>query len=125
VTIEDQGQRLQALLQPLPFGAILFPPTSRYAGIGTAVYDPDGERPIRYLLRRFVPHPERLAPLGEHVVVAGERTDQIAAGAPELRDPELFWRLCDGNRAVFPEDLVRDPGRRLRITAPEAAGGPS
>ncbi|SNS14276.1 hypothetical protein SAMN06893096_102205 [Geodermatophilus pulveris] len=121
MSIEDQARRLQALLQPLPFGTTLFPPSSRYAGIGTAVYDSEGDRPIRYLQRRFVPHPERLTTVGEHVVVPGERTDHVAAA--KLGDPELFWRLCDGNRAVFAEDLVRDPGRRLRITAPEAGTG--
>jgi hypothetical protein len=121
VTVDDQGQRLQALLQPLPFSATMLPPTSRYAGVGTAVFDSGGERPVLYLQRRFVPHPERLAPLGEHVVVPGERTDHVAAA--ELGDPELFWRLCDGNRAVFAEDLVRDPGRRLRVTGPEGIPG--
>ena len=53
--------------------------------------------------------------------MAGERTD-IIAGA-ELGDPELFWRLCDGNRTVFAEDLVQQPGRRLRITAPQSVPG--
>ncbi|WP_369255302.1 LysM domain-containing protein [Geodermatophilus amargosae] len=121
MTVDDQAQRLQALLQPLPSSATLVPPTSRYAGVGTAVSDPDGERPVLYLQRRFVPQPDRLATLGEHVVVAGERTDHVAAA--ELGDPELFWRLCDGNRAVFPEDLLREPGRRLRVTSPEGIPG--
>ncbi|MFN8505365.1 hypothetical protein [Kouleothrix sp.] len=58
---DDQNQRLQALLQPLPLSATLFPPNSRYAGLATAILDPDGERPIIYLRRRFVPAPERLA----------------------------------------------------------------
>jgi hypothetical protein len=123
VTINEQEQRLQALLQPPPVGASVVSPTSRYAAVGTAVLDPDGEHPVVYLLRRFVPHPERLLTVGTHVVVARDRTDIVAAEA--LGDPELFWRLCDGNRAVFPEDLVQEPGRRLRITAPEALPGSS
>lgn len=122
MTVDDQGERLRALLQPLPVTATLFGPTSRYAGLGTAVLDAGGERPVRYLLRRFVPRPERLDEVGEHVVDAGERTDHIAAA--RLGDPELFWRLCDGNRGTFAEDLVREPGRRLRITLPETAGLP-
>ncbi|WP_229070785.1 hypothetical protein [Actinoplanes sp. DH11] len=121
MTVEDQQDRLAALLQPPPLGATRFPPGSRYAGIGTDVYDAGGERPIVYLRRRFVPHPQRLATIGWHVVNAGERTDHIAAA--RLDDPELFWRLCDGNRAVFAEDLVREPGRRLRITAPDGVPG--
>jgi hypothetical protein len=121
VTVDDQQERLAALLQPSPVGATRFPPGSRYAGIGTDVYDAGGEHPIAYLRRRFVPHPRRLATIGQHAVAAGERTDHIAY--ERLGDPELFWRLCDGNRAVFAEDLVREPGRRLRITAPEGAPG--
>ena len=122
MTVNEQEQRLQALLQPLPVTATLISPTSRYSGIGTAVFDPDGERPVLYLLRRFVPRPERLVESAQHVVVAGERTDHVAAVA--LDDPELFWRICDGNRGIFAEELVREPGRRLRITQPESVGGP-
>lgn len=122
MTVNDQQLRLDALLQPLPFSVTLFPPPSRYAGIPTAVLDPDGDRPIIYLGRRFVPHPERLAEIGAHTVVAGERPDNIAAAA--FGDPELFWRLCDANRAIVPAELVREIGRRLRITLPEALAGP-
>jgi hypothetical protein len=121
VTVNEQEQRLQALIQPPPVTATVLSPTSRYATVGTAVLDPEGERPIVYLLRRLVPRPEQLPLLDTHVVVAGERTDLVAAAA--LGDPELYWRLCDGNRAVFPEDLVREPGRRLRVTAPEGTPG--
>jgi hypothetical protein len=122
MSVEDQDERLLALLQPPPLTASLFAPSSRYAGLGTAVLDPDGERPVVYLLRRFVPRPERLTAIGRHVVDAGERTDHIAAA--RLGDPELFWRLCDANRATFAEDLVGDPGRTLWITLPETAGAP-
>jgi hypothetical protein len=121
VTVNEQEQRLQALLQPPPVSASVLSPTSRYATVGTAVLAPDDERPIVYLLRRFVPRPEQLSVLGTHVVVAGERTDLVAAAV--FGDPELFWRLCDGNRAVFAEDLVREPGRLLRVTAPEGTPG--
>ena len=98
-----------------------FPPTSRYAGISTATATagtPDGH-PIVYLLRRFVPQPERLAPIGEHVVAQGERLDMIAAA--ELGDPELFWRVCDANRALRPAELTEQPGRRLRIALPDGS----
>jgi hypothetical protein len=122
MTIEQQEQRLQAMLQPPPTTATRFPPPSRYAAIGTTIHDPDGELPVVHLRRRFVPRPESLTGISEHVVVAGERTDHIAAA--ELGDPELFWRLCDGNRAVRAEDLVAEPGRLLRITAPEPGGTP-
>jgi hypothetical protein len=98
-----------------------FSPLSRYAGIATATLElADGEA-IIYLRRRFVPAPERFALLQLHEVRQGERIDHIAAHY--LGDPEQFWRLCDANRALRPEQLVEQPGRRLRITLPEGIPG--
>jgi hypothetical protein len=123
VSDNDAQDRLTALLQPLPFDDAILPPTSRYHGIGTAVWVPDGDRPVVYLRRRLVPHPERLPTIRFHVVVDKERPDHIAAS--ELGDPELFWRLCDANRAIFAEELVAKLGRRIRIAMPEGTpGGP-
>lgn len=106
----------------LHFGLRLSPfgPTSRYAGLEIATVDLDGER-WSYVRRRFVPQPERLAIIGEHEVVQGDRLDTIAARS--LGDPELFWRLCDANRAMRPEELTEKPGRRLAITLPEGVAG--
>ncbi len=109
----------QSLLQALPLSATLFSPSSRYSMIETAKLEtPDGETVI-YLRRRFVPQPERFALLQEHVVTQGDRLDNIAA--QYLGDPELFWRLCDANRALRPDELTEPEqiGRRLRITLPE------
>jgi hypothetical protein len=117
----DAQERLRALLEPLPIDDTLFPPTSRYHGIGTAVWDPDGDRPVRYLLRRLVPQPDHLADISVHVVVDRERPDQVAF--EEYGDPEFFWRLCDGNRVVFPDELVAELGRRIRVTGPKISGG--
>jgi hypothetical protein len=98
-----------------------FPPTSRYAGVPTAtIKGPTGE-PVVYLRRRFVPQPERFVLLTEHVVTKGERLDNITA--TYLDDPLQFWRICDANRAVRPDDLTADVGRRLRITLPEGIPG--
>ncbi len=90
--------------------------TSRYANVGTATLTlPDG-RTVAYLRWRIVPPPETFATLQEHVVAQGERLDHIAANA--LGDPEQFWKLCDANGALRPEEL-ETPGTRLRITLPE------
>ena len=98
-----------------------FPPTSRYSGIETAeIKMPDG-RIIVYLRRRFVPPPERFALLQEHTVKQGDRLDNIAA--QYLGDPEQFWRLCDANNAIAPEELTDAAGRKLRITLPEGIPG--
>jgi hypothetical protein len=99
---------------------VIFPPPSRYNGLPTASIIIDGET-ITYVRRRFCPHPEVLAGIAEHTVVQGERLDQIAARS--LGDPVLFWRICDGNRAMRPEDLTETIGRRLVITLPEGVPG--
>ncbi len=98
-----------------------FSPTSRYAPIEIAkIEDANGTETV-YLRRRFIPPPERFALLGEHVVTQGERLDNITA--QHLEDPEQFWRLCDANRAMRPDELTATIGRRLRITLPEGIPG--
>jgi hypothetical protein len=100
---------------------VIFPPTSRYALTATATLErPDGTK-IVYLTRRFVPQPERFATLQWHQVKQSERLDNIAASY--FGDPEQFWKLCDANRALKPEDLVATIGRKLRITLPEGIPG--
>jgi hypothetical protein len=112
--------QLQTLLQ-LGAQPAQFPPNSRYATIGTATYTtPDG-RTIVYLRRRFVPPPDRFALLQEHTVTEGERLDNLTA--QYFGDPEVFWRLCDANGAMQPDELTETVGRRLRITLPEGIPG--
>lgn len=101
-----------AALKSQPFAS-----TSRYYGLETAELElPDG-RKVAYVRRRFVPQPERFALLQEHQVTEGERLDNITD--QYLGDPELFWRVCDANRAMRPDELTETIGRRLRITLPE------
>ncbi len=98
-----------------------FPPTSRYYNIDTTTLEtPDG-RTVIYLKRRFVPPPERFSLLQEYVVVQGDRLDNITARY--LGDPEQFWRICDANGAMRPDELTEEIGRRLRITLPEGIPG--
>jgi hypothetical protein len=100
---------------------VLFPPNSRYHQAETAAFEtPDGHT-IHYLRRRSVPPPELLALLQEHSVVQGDRLDNLAA--KYFGDPELFWRLCDANGAIRPDELTESVGRRLRITLPEGVPG--
>jgi hypothetical protein len=98
-----------------------FPPTSRYYLVDTAVYETPVGEAVRYLLRRFVPPPERFTTVQEHAVTQGERLDNITAHY--LGDPEQFWQVCDANRAMRPEELTEEVGRRLRITMPEGLPG--
>jgi hypothetical protein len=97
-----------------------FPPNSRYAGAETATLEELDGRKVIYLKRRFIPQPERFAQLQEHIVSEGERLDNITA--QYLGDPEQFWRICDANAALRPEDL-EEIGRRLRLTLPEGIPG--
>lgn len=97
-----------------------FPPNSRYYGIPTGQLEMNG-RPVHYLLRRFVPPPERFATLQEHTVTQGERLDNLAA--QQLGDAEQYWRVCDANGAMKPGELLDTAGRRLRITLPEGIPG--
>ncbi len=98
-----------------------FPPTSRYFGIETTTIETRDGKSNAYLKRRFVPGPERFATLQEHVVVEGDRLDNITARY--LGDAQQFWRVCDANRAMRPEELTEELGRRLRITLPEGIPG--
>jgi hypothetical protein len=117
----DTNQALQAMLQSSGLKASLFPPTSRYHGLETATMQDASGKTIIYVRRRFLPSPDRFALLQEHAIVEGERLDNIAA--QYLGDPEQFWRICDANSAMRPEELTEAIGRRLRITLPEGIPG--
>ncbi|MCA1553167.1 MAG: LysM domain-containing protein [Chloroflexi bacterium] len=94
----------------------MFDTNSRYYKIeqGTlSVSDRDGQpREIRYVRRRFIPPPETMTTLVEHKVLQGERLDNITARY--LSDPTLFWRVCDANDVIVPEEL-ETVGRLIRI----------
>lgn len=117
----DPSQALQQMMQSSGLRITLFPPNSRYHGIETATIETADGRTVIYLRRRFVPQPDRFTLLVEHTVVASERLDHIAARY--LGDPEQFWRICDANGALRPEELTEEVGRRLRITLPEGIPG--
>jgi nucleoid-associated protein YgaU len=118
-----QNDPVQALLAQTALQRTLFTATSRYYGIATqTLILPDGSM-VAYLQRRFVPPPERFQVLQEHTVVQGDRLDNLAG--QYLGDPTLFWRICDANRAMRPEELTKTLGRKLRITLPEGITGSS
>ncbi|HUR35913.1 MAG TPA: hypothetical protein VM032_19050 [Vicinamibacterales bacterium] len=100
-----------------------FPANSRYAAtpVGSRLL-PDG-REVAYLRRRFVPSPENFALLQEHFVVEGDRLDVLTARY--IGDPEQFWRVCDANPVLHPEELTAAAGTVIRITLPEGVPAPS
>jgi hypothetical protein len=97
-----------------------FPPTSRYALTEIATLVDAQGREVPYLRRRFLPQPEQFALRRTHLVVEGDRLDNVTAAY--LGDPEQFWRVADANRAMRPDDLMT-VGRLLRITWPEGIPG--
>lgn len=95
--------------------------TSRYYTTETAELVTTDGKTIVYLRRRRVPQPEEFTTLQEHRVVEGDRLDNITA--QNIGDPEQFWRLCDANNAMQPEELTEPVGRTIRITLPEGIPG--
>jgi hypothetical protein len=99
-------------------------PTSRYFTTDVATTSvPDGTgrlREVRYLRRRFPPPPSTLSTLAEHPITQGDRLDLVTARY--LGDPTQFWRVCDANLVIHPDELVaRDRiGEQLRIPVPQA-----
>ncbi|MCX6674681.1 MAG: hypothetical protein NTY37_12995 [Methanothrix sp.] len=91
----------------------MFFKTSRYQSVGNhQIMDREG-RTILYKKIRFIPPPKAAA---VHTVREGERLDHIAHSF--YRDPERFWAICDANYALWPDDLVARPGRRILIPHP-------
>lgn len=114
---------LQAFLEVHSLQGPLFPPTSRYHGLPAGVHQTVDGRSLVYVSRRLVPAPERFALLQEHAVVEGDRLDNLAHRY--IGDPEQYWRLCDANGAMRPDELIEEVGRLLRITLPEGVPGPN
>jgi len=97
----------------------MFEPTSRYYNIETVkitVGGDEGPRVISYKRRRFVPSGETMTTLGEHTVSQGDRLDNLAARY--VGDPEQFWRICDANDVLRPEELTEEIGWIIKIGLP-------
>lgn len=120
----------------LPGGltAALFSPTSRYYGLdtGTVIVSiaiengskiSNEQRILRYVRRRFIPPPDSYVPIQSYTVKEGVRLDNIAAQF--LGDPEQFWRICDANNVLRPDDLTDAFGSKILITLPAGIPGSS
>ena len=99
----------------------MFDPASRYYKTEIAtitVTDSDGQpREVRYVKRRFIPPTDGLITVVEHTVVQGDRLDNIAARY--LGDPTQFWRICDANNVIEPNELTDTAGRVIQIALPQ------
>lgn len=98
----------------------MFAPTSRYYHLETATHSQEGERPVAYVRRRFLPRGERMPVLVEQEITEGDRLDLITSRT--LGDPEQFWRICDANNTMNPIALIEEVGRALRVPIPQFEG---
>lgn len=98
-----------------------FPANSRYQNVDTTkLVLPDGSE-IVYLQRRFLPSLDSFSSLQQYRVTQGDRLDNIAAQF--VGDPEQFWRICDANGAMRPDELTEVVGRVLQIALPSGIPG--
>ena len=96
----------------------MFDHTSRYYGLDVAATTTPGGRTLTYVRRRFVPRGADLPLLAETAVQQGERIDLVAYRT--LGDPLAYWRVCDANDAMDPQELTSEPGRILRVPIPQS-----
>jgi hypothetical protein len=88
----------------------MFTTRSRYASIADATFRDASGRAVKYKVLRFTPDTTSLQ---NHTVAQGDRLDLIAF--QQYGDAEQFWRICDGNEALRPDDLTQQVGTRIRI----------
>lgn len=88
---------------------------SRYARTEIATHTTATGEEISYLRRRFCPQGDDMPLLVEVRAEDDDRLDLITART--LGDPEQFWRVCDANNALNPEELERE-GTTVRIPVP-------
>ena len=99
----------------------MFDHTSRYYNLDVVTLElPDG-RTVSYVRRRFLPQGDEMPLLAEVAVAQGERIDLVSHRT--LGDPLAYWRICDANNAMDPQQLVEEaagtPGRLLRVPVPQ------
>lgn len=86
---------------------------SRYEKVDTNQITDSTGQVIIYKKIRFIPP---TAGVVGYSVKQGERLDQISNRS--FRDPQRFWRICDANEAMWPDDLLT-VGRTLEIPPSE------
>lgn len=88
----------------------MFTKQSRYANVKEAELIDSAGRSNVYKRIRFIPP---TPPMRGHIITEGERLDHISYFY--FKDARRFWRICDANAAMFPDDLADDIGRKIKI----------
>lgn len=105
---------VQALIDAGAIPTSPFAPNSRYAGTAFGLFRRGpGDPGTPYVLRRFIPQRRDIAVLLEHIVRSGDRPDLLAAQA--YGDPELYWRIADGNAVSDAFELTDTLAARIAI----------
>lgn len=99
----------------------MFPVTSRYYNIEVATMQTSDGSTVSYLRRRFLPSGTPAIALATYMVMEGDRLDNVTARF--IGDPEQFWRVCDANNALRPDDLTDDSQIGHSLTIPLPQGG--
>jgi hypothetical protein len=86
---------------------------SRYEKVATNQITDSNGRVIVYKKMRFIPPTPGMV---RYTVKQGERLDLVANLT--FRDAQRFWRICDANDAMWPDDLLLI-GRTLEIPSSE------
>ncbi|MFE7408609.1 LysM domain-containing protein [Isoptericola sp. NPDC057559] len=93
---------------------------SRYDGVPTTTFEVTtaaGERrSVGYVRRRFPPPPSDATTLARRTVAPGDRLDLLSFTL--TGDPLGFWRICDANAALDPDDLVDDEAVGTVVVVP-------
>ncbi len=79
----------------------MYAPGSRYARVPRAVFVDASGRSRPYTLLR--PFPAAAPAQQTYQLADGERLDLVAYRF--FGDPEQFWRICDANATLRPDDL--------------------
>jgi hypothetical protein len=76
---------------------------------------------VSYLARRVLTDPDRLYTRHTLELTDGDRLDTVAASAHG--DPLAWWLLVEAEPVDHPDEVVAQPGRRIRIVMPPQVQG--
>jgi hypothetical protein len=94
----------------------MFDSRSRYFELDDLHYQDVHGRTIVYRSRRFLPRDLDAREWWSVEAGPSDRPDLLADRT--LRNPDLFWRICDANGVVHPLELTKWSGRKIRIPMP-------
>lgn len=94
----------------------MFSNNSRYHHLQDRVHTSSTGATVMYKSRRLLALERPLNSPFDIETRAGERPDLLAHRI--LGDPQLYWRLCDANGVVEPNELTAVAGRRIKSPMP-------